>query len=573
MFDIFVISSTNNFPFLNEIKQRFPFVKTASSVLDAQSKSLTRMFWAVWENQKILDTFNFDYKVESWDEKYIHVFENQNKNANRICLIPKTAYITKKESDYKSFLNTKEVGIVASFSNYEKFIISNFEDYENALQNSSTELFWGIWDNLEILDDSIFTLQFKEDNLYDRNENHVWLTYCGSDTTYGNGLVLFSKSKSVSKREIEYRTLLNRKEHNNVISRARYPKYYINTYEDYLKVKDECTTSLFWCIWNEITVTDETVFDLYFDPFNGTYDFDRNINHVFKNKDIEENKYNGLMLLSRNKLVPKREIDFRFIVDKKEHNIVVSKLKPYDIVFISYNEPNADHNYQLLLNKQLENKIHRVHGVKGIHNAHLQAAKLVSTPMFFVVDGDAIVKDDFDFSHLVPRYDRYIVHVWNSENPINGLTYGYGGIKLLPTKQTLEMDLNSPDMTSSISTGFRVMPAVSNITAFNTDAFSTWRSAFRECVKLSSKIILGQVDEETESRLEVWCELNENVEYGTYAYLGALAGKEYGEKNAGNIPALNKINDFNWLKDQFDSNSEIKGNILEITSAQALATS
>jgi phosphoribosylpyrophosphate synthetase len=30
---------------------------------------------------------------------------------------------------------------------------------------------------------------------------------------------------------------------------------------------------------------------------------------------------------------------------------------------------------------------------------------------------------------------------------------------------------------------------VSNITAFNTDPYSTWKSAFRECVKLSSKII------------------------------------------------------------------------------------
>lgn len=573
MFDIFVISSTESYPFLKEIKQRFPFVKTASSVLDAQSKSLTKMFWAVWENQRILDTFNFDYKVESWDEKYIHVFQNQNKNANKICLVPKTANITKKESDFKFFLNIKEIDIVASTSNYEKFIISKYEDYENALHNSNTELFWGIWDNLEILDDDIFTLQFKEDNVYDRNENHVWLTHCGNETTYGNGLVLFSKSKPVSKREVEYRTLLNRKEHSDIISRARYPKYYINNYDDYLKVKNECTTPLFWCIWNEITITDPSIFDLCFDPFNGAYDYDRNINHVFKNKDIEEEKYNGLMLLSKNKLVPKREIDFRFIVDKKEHNRVVSKLKPYDIVFISYNESNADANYQRLLEKQLENKIFRVHGVKGIHNAHLEAAKIVSTPMFFVVDGDAIVKDEFNFEHLVPRYDRYIVHVWHSENPINGLTYGYGGIKLLPTKQTLEMDLNTPDMTSSISTGFRVMPTVSNITAYNVDPFSTWRSAFRECVKLSSKIILGQVDEETETRLSVWCNNSNGAKYSEFALSGARAGKEYGEKNAGNIPALNKINDFNWLKDQFDSISETNGNILDIASAQALATS
>ena len=31
---------------------------------------------------------------------------------------------------------------------------------------------------------------------------------------------------------------------------------------------------------------------------------------------------------------------------------------------------------------------------------------------------------------------------------------------------------------------------VSNITAFNTDPFNTWRSAFRECTKLASAIII-----------------------------------------------------------------------------------
>ena len=31
-------------------------------------------------------------------------------------------------------------------------------------------------------------------------------------------------------------------------------------------------------------------------------------------------------------------------------------------------------------------------------------------------------------------------HVWRSKNPVNELVYGYGGVKLLPTKLTLDMD-------------------------------------------------------------------------------------------------------------------------------------
>ena len=101
------------------------------------------------------------------------------------------------------------------------------------------------------------------------------------------------------------------------------------------------------------------------------------------------------------------------------------------------------------------------------------------------------------------------------------------------------MDMSKPDMTTSISTKFKAMPEVSNITAFNTDDFSTWRSAFRECCKLSSRVIDGQINEETQQRLDVWCSV------GTTASIaGALAGKEWGYSNKQNSEELLKINDY-----------------------------
>ena len=67
----------------------------------------------------------------------------------------------------------------------------------------------------------------------------------------------------------------------------------------------------------------------------------------------------------------------------------------YDIVFISYNEPNAEENWQRLTARFPLAK--RVHGVKGIHQAHIAAAKKCFTHMFWVVDGDAVILDTFDF--------------------------------------------------------------------------------------------------------------------------------------------------------------------------------
>jgi len=214
----------------------------------------------------------------------------------------------------------------------------------------------------------------------------------------------------------------------------------------------------------------------------------------------------------------------------------------FDIIFISYNEPDADDNFNSL--KERFPLAKRVHGIKGIHQAHIVAAKKSFTRMFWAVDADAVILNSFNFDYKVAGADLDVVHVWRSINPINNLSYGYGGVKLLPKQLTINMDTSTTDMTMNISSKFKAMPEASNITAFNTDAYSTWRSAFRECCKLS---VIN--NEESLARLSVWCDLNNNAPYGFYAHLGALAGRNYGEKNASDKEALNKINNFTWLED------------------------
>lgn len=223
----------------------------------------------------------------------------------------------------------------------------------------------------------------------------------------------------------------------------------------------------------------------------------------------------------------------------------------YDIVFISYQEPNADKNWTNLINKFPYAK--RVHGIKGIHQAHIAAAKKCFTKMFWIVDGDAVIVDDFKFDYKVEDYDLETVHVWRSLNPVNDLVYGYGGIKLFPRKLTIEMDITKPDMTTSISNKFKAISQISNITEFNTDPYNTWRSAFRECAKLSSKIIDRQKDNETNKRLNTWCNVGEDKLYGKYAIDGAKEGAAYGARNRENLEALQKINNFDWLQEQFNA--------------------
>jgi hypothetical protein len=221
----------------------------------------------------------------------------------------------------------------------------------------------------------------------------------------------------------------------------------------------------------------------------------------------------------------------------------------YDIVFISYRELNADENFLLL--KERFPTIKRINGVKGIHNAHVKAASIALTKMLWIVDADATLMDDFNFSYKPDIYNEDTVHVWRSKNPINDLVYGYGGVKLFPRLATLNMNTCTKDMTTSISNKFKAMPEISNVTSFNTDPFNTWRSAFRECAKLSSKVIDRQKDNETNERLKIWTTIGEDRPYGKYAIKGARAGMAFGlDINSD----LKLINDFDWLKEKFDAN-------------------
>lgn len=417
--------------------------------------------------------------------------------------------------------------------------IENVKSFDDIKRKAFTKFFWIVWNDLIV--DETFSFNYRVTQ-WDESYVHVW-----KNSEHYDGICLVSKQHKITSREFDHRFFINKKEIDTVASRPKpYDILEYDTYDDYLKGVVGLS-SMVWIVPKEARVLSKFKFDLYFSWHNS---YDRNMNHVFLHTVGNDSVYNGIMLVPRDKLLTKREIDFRFPIDKKEYPIVASELvAEYDIVFISYKEPNADENYKRLLNRFPKAK--RVHGVKGIHQAHIAAAKLVTTNMFWVVDGDAIVEDDFNFDYPVSRQDKDVVYVWASKNPINGLVYGYGGIKLLPKELVIAMNTKTKDMTLGISHRFKSITKVSNTTAFNTDPYNTWKSAFRECVKLASKAFDKDYDEETDNRLAIWCSEGKDAAFGEYSIGGARAGKRYGNSNLDNKEALAKINDFDWLEDQF----------------------
>ena len=230
----------------------------------------------------------------------------------------------------------------------------------------------------------------------------------------------------------------------------------------------------------------------------------------------------------------------------------------FDVVFISYNEPNAEKHYNILKEKieSIETmskkpiNLHWVKDVDGIFNAHQQAANLAGSKMFWVVDGDAELVPDFDFAYLPDAYDEDVVHVWNSINVVNGLEYGYGGVKLFPTQMVRDATTWGLDFTTGLSSRFKAMPNNSCYTRFNTDAFSTWRSAFRECVKLCMN-----TDNESKERLEAWLHPNPDADFRHDAKRGAEEAVAFVNTHKDNAEELTNINNFEWLKNYYEQNN------------------
>ena len=521
MYDIFYIGNHN-------LKERFPTAKRVNSFEHAKQQSLTKMFWVVWPDIKIKEDFDFSYKADDYSLNVTHVFLN-GSYYDGICLFPKNIKLHSKELEYRFFSNKKEVDIIASYPHkYEIKKYQSYNEYLDILKNTTSEFVYFLPKDLEVNYNFDYQAPYWEKDII-----HVF-----KNGSYYDGIFLNHKNKICSKRELEYRFFSNKKEVDIIASTpSRYDIITVSTYEEYIEKLSKTKSEFVYVIPSDVTVKYNFEYAV---PYK-----EKDLIHIFKNKLYND----GVFIQHKSKTISKREFEFCWYTNKKELDIVVSEPKPYDIVFISYNEPNADTNYKAL--QQRFPRAKRIHGVKGIHNAHKAAAKLCDTDMLWIVDGDAQIVDDFEFDYQVPKWQRDQVFVWHSQNPINNLVYGYGGVKLFPRKETLAMDTNSTDMTTSISPKFNVVDRVSNVTAFNTGEFETWKSAFRECAKLASKTINRQNEDETDARLETWTTVGSDRKFGEFSISGACAGREYGHACRNNPDALRLINDFNWLEKRF----------------------
>ena len=215
------------------------------------------------------------------------------------------------------------------------------------------------------------------------------------------------------------------------------------------------------------------------------------------------------------------------------------------IYFLYNDESNADENLRRLRSKAAQ--AIDVKSVGTIFESHKHIASLCDQDKFYVVDGDCWIVDSFNFDKQIDLKSKSVA-VFRAKNPINGLVYGHGGIKLFSKDCFSAERLDRPDMTTTLADHYLKINILASEHRFNYSAYATWRTAFREAVKLSAGVIKNGNDIETKERLIMWSEAGNETQYGYFSIQGARQGIAYAKKDNADFTL---VNNFTWLEQQF----------------------
>ena len=212
----------------------------------------------------------------------------------------------------------------------------------------------------------------------------------------------------------------------------------------------------------------------------------------------------------------------------------------YDIIYLSYDEPNAEKNYADLLTKAPWAK--RVHGVEGSDAAHKACARLSETARFITVDGDNIIRPGFLQQELIipagSDLEKSVIS-WCGKNEINGLMYGNGGLKCWPKEYVLNMrthenaDANNIAAQVDFCWDLQYIQQNSCYSDVHNNATTqqAWRAGFREGVKMAldqgakpSKEQFLKGHWKNLHRLWIWLMVGADIENGLWAIYGAREG-------------------------------------------------
>ena len=212
-----------------------------------------------------------------------------------------------------------------------------------------------------------------------------------------------------------------------------------------------------------------------------------------------------------------------------------------DIVFISNGEPNAEQHYKRLSLLPKANRLVEVSNINGRAAAYHAAARASTTPWFFAVFAKLEVDIDFDFTWQPDRMQQAKHYIFHARNPVNGLVYGHQA--MIAYNRQLVLANPGVGLDFTLDSPHEVVPILSGVAYYNTSPWSSWRTAFRECIKLKASL----PDVESEYRLNKWLDVASDETDPQWSQIGAKDAVEYYDQVDGDFVELRKSYEWDWL--------------------------
>ena len=272
-------------------------------------------------------------------------------------------------------------------------------------------------------------------------------------------------------------------------------------------------------------------------------------------------KYTSDLIYSQPSVYPIYLVSFVSVI---KYNMIFNP-NEHTVVFLSYDEPNCDENFQHLLT--LRPDALRVHGVKGSDTAHKKVAEISLTKNVIIVDGDNIVNRDF-FHNTIELNDDVDLNTsvlsFSGLNCINGTKYGNGGIKVWPIEliKNMRTHENSQNLETKVDfhlENYLQLNDAGSTVMINGSPKQAWRAGFRDGVKLCLNdkgmiCELDNIDWRNFDRLWNWMHIGQDVENGIWAIYGARLGVYMTVIERFDYT---KIEDFDYLNTIFDPMSTV----------------
>ncbi|WP_186319391.1 hypothetical protein [Streptomyces sp. SAJ15] len=174
----------------------------------------------------------------------------------------------------------------------------------------------------------------------------------------------------------------------------------------------------------------------------------------------------------------------------------------FDAVLLSYDEPMANALHRRL-GQVLGGTVKRLHGVRGMHRAYRLTAEMADTEQFFLAYGDFSIDSRFPAADVELPAEAVSMRVWRAVNPVNGLTYGYGGLKLIRRSALREMTEAVDVLEPRLPCVVRALVEPGRPGRVLAELDLAWESG-DECAMLARGSEYGMADADARHRIDAW---------------------------------------------------------------------